>query len=715
MSKKLVIVESPAKARTVGRFLGDAYAVRASIGHIRDLPQNRLGVDVQNDFAPRYVIPAKKKPVVKELKEIAKGAEAVYLATDPDREGEAISWHLMAALNLKNKTVQRVEFHEITKEAIAEAFANPRSINTQLVDAQQARRILDRLVGYTLSPLLRRKLTKKGLSAGRVQSVAVRLVVEREREIAAFNPQEYWSLEADLAKQLAGKRRGKKLPFRASLFQIGGDKVDIKNKAQIDGMLHDLDGASFVVSEVRRKEVQRNPSPPFTTSTMQQEASRKLGFTAKRTMAVAQGLYEGVAVGSEGSVGLITYMRTDSTNIAASAQAEARSYIAEHFGEAYVPENPRVYKTKSKGAQEAHEAIRPTSVGRDPDSIKQYLAPDQYKLYRLVWQRMVSSQMSSAVMDTTSVDILAGRGADNMRYLFRASGSIMKFPGFMTVYMEGTDEGEAEEEGSKKALPPLEQGEELDLLKLLPEQHFTSPPPRYSDATLVKALEEFGIGRPSTYAPTLSTIQDRGYVERIDKRLKATEIGVIVNDLLVQHFPDIVDTGFTAGMEEELDEVARGDRDWVPVIREFYDPFEQTVQQADLNMERVELKPEPAGEDCEKCGRPMLIKFGRYGKFIACSGYPECRNAKSFAVKIGVNCPDCGGEMVEKKTRRKRIFYSCGNYPKCTFGLWNRPLPHPCPACGGLLTLNGKNGVVCTKCGEVNEASEEPAAVAAVL
>ncbi|MBI4317365.1 MAG: type I DNA topoisomerase [Chloroflexi bacterium] len=713
MSKKLVIVESPAKARTVGKFLGDGYAVKASIGHIRDLPQNRFGVDVENDFAPRYVIPAKKKSVVKALKEEAKAAEVVFLATDPDREGEAISWHLVSALGLKNKPVHRVEFHEITKDAIGEAFAHPRSIDESLVDAQQARRVLDRLVGYTLSPLLRRKITKKGLSAGRVQSVAVRLVVEREREIAAFVPVEYWSLEADLAKKDAAKRKTGRQELRASLAQIDGDKIDVKNRTQVEGILANLDGARYVVSEVRRKEVQRNPSPPFTTSTMQQEASRKIGFTAKRTMAVAQGLYEGVNVGGEGAVGLITYMRTDSTNIAASAQAEARGYIAQRFGASYVPEKPRVYKTKSKGAQEAHEAVRPTSITRDPESIKHFLAPEQYKLYRLIWQRMLASQMASAIMDTTSVDILAGRVVNNMPYLFRATGSTVKFPGFMIVYKESKDEGEVEEEEAKKVLPPLAQGEELDLLKLVPEQHFTSPPPRYTEATLVKALEEYGIGRPSTYAPTLSTIQDRGYVERIDKRLKATEIGTIVNDLLVKHFPEIVDTGFTAHMEEELDEIAAGERSWVPVIREFYDPFSATVVRADSEMERVELKPEPAGEDCEKCGQPMLIKFGRYGKFIACSGYPKCRNAKSFAIKIGVNCPECGGELVEKKTRRKRIFFSCGSYPKCTFGVWNRPLPNPCPSCGGLLTINGKNAVTCTKCGEVSEASPVPVAAGA--
>ena len=709
MPKKLVIVESPAKARTVGRFLGNDYLVKASIGHIRDLPANRLGVDIENGFEPRYVIPQKKKAVVKALKEDAKQVDEVFLATDPDREGEAISWHLMSALNLKNKRVNRVEFHEITRDAIDEAFAHPRPIDVHLVDAQQARRVLDRLVGYKLSPLLRSKITKKGLSAGRVQSVAVRLVVEREREIEAFVPQEYWSIEADLAHVSPTQRRAKKQVFRATLNQIDGQKVEIKGKAEADAILADLDGARYIVSEVRRKEVQRNPSPPFTTSTMQQEASRKLGFTPKRTMAVAQQLYEGINIGKEGQVGLITYMRTDSTNIAAVALHETRRYIGDRFGTQYVPEHPRVFKTKAKGAQEAHEAVRPTSTFREPDAIRPYLSSDQYRLYRLIWQRMVASQMAPAIMDTTSVDVKAGSD-EVMRYLFRATGSVVKFPGFMAVYMEGKDEGEAEVDEGKKALPPLVENEVLELVQLLPEQHFTSPPPRYTEATLVKALEEYGIGRPSTYAPTMSTIQDRGYVERLDKRLKATEIGMIVNDLLVKHFPDIVDVGFTAEMEQELDDIASGEREWSPVIREFYDPFEKSLQKADAEMERVELKPEPTGENCEKCGSPLVIKYGRFGKFIACSGYPKCRNSKSFEVKIGVECPECGADIVEKKTRRKRIFYSCSRYPDCKFGSWNRPLPHKCPTCGGLLTLAGKKGVVCTKCGEVSEASEDLAA-----
>ena len=739
MAKRLVIVESPAKARTVGRFLGGDYVVEASIGHIRDLPQNRLGVDVTDAFRPRYVVPEKKKSVVKKLKAEAKEAEEVYLATDPDREGEAISWHLTEALGLQklktHPTIRRVEFHEITREAIESAFSHPREINMRLVDAQQARRILDRLVGYSLSPLLRKKITKKGLSAGRVQSVAVKLVVDREREIEKFDQVEYWSLKAELAKQ---RGRSKK-PFVATLHQVDGEKADLKSGGQTNEIVARLEGGRFVVAEVRKREVQRNPAAPFTTSTLQQEASRKLGYTAKRTMAVAQQLYEGVQVGSEGQVGLITYMRTDSTNIAVSAQEAALKFIGEKFGQPYVPPKPRVYKKKSKGAQEAHEAIRPTLVTREPEVIKGDLSADQYKLYRLVWQRFVASQMAAAVMDSTSVDILGstasadgvvsdgvvsdgvvsdgvvsdGAAADGANgaargYLFRASGSTVKFAGFMAVYVEGKDEGEPseEEEEGNRSLPVLEQGEPLDLVRLLPEQHFTQPPPRFTEATLVKTLEEYGIGRPSTYAPTLSTIQDRGYVERSGRQLSPTPIGVIVNDLLVAHFPAIVDVGFTAQMEEKLDDIANQSAEWVDTLTAFYGPFVETLHSAEVNMPEVVLKPEPTGEFCEKCGKELVIKFGRYGKFIACSGYPACRNAKSFMVKVGAKCPKCGGEMVEKKTRRKRIFYSCGEYPKCDFAVWNRPLPQaeqPCKSCGGLLVEAGRGEAKCNSCGEVFE------------
>jgi len=721
LARKLVIVESPAKARTVGRFLGSDYIVRASIGHIRDLPQRQFGVDLENDFTPRYVISPKKKNVVKELKEAAKEAESVYLATDPDREGEAISWHLTTALNsaLKKKPVHRVEFHEITRDAIDHAFANPRSINMNLVNAQQARRILDRIVGYTLSPLLRRKMNRNRLSAGRVQSVAVRLVVEREREIQAFVPEEYWSITAELEKRTRPKdQRTRRDRFTAELVQIRGEKFTCKTGQEAHDLVAALQGAAYVVGEVRRKEVQRNPAPPFITSTMQQEASRKLGFTAKRTMAVAQQLYEGLPIGEEGSVGLITYMRTDSTNVAEVAQNEARAFIIEKFGADYVPPVPRQYKTKAKGAQEAHEAIRPTSVRREPSRIKAYLTPEQFKLYDLIWKRFVASQMAAAIMDTTSVDIKAGDPQREMPYLFRATGSVVKFPGFMAVYTEGKDEGEeaAEEEG-KKALPPLVVDEILDLLRITPEQHFTQPPPRYTEATLIKALEERGIGRPSTYAPILSTIQERGYVERIEgRRLVPTELGFLVNDLLVKHFPEVVDVGFTAEMEEDLDRIASGEEEWVHVLREFYAPFKRTLDLAEANMENVTIPVETTDLVCEKCGRPMVIKRGRFGRFLACTGFPQCRNAKSIVVPTGAKCPVDGGDLVEKTTRRKRTFYSCANYPVCTFAVWNKPVPFPCPSCGGLVTEQGKGkeGYICTKCGTIYESLEVLRAVPAV-
>ena len=711
MTKKLVIVESPAKSRTVGRFLGSGYVVKPSIGHIRDLPSNRMGVNVEQDFEPRYVIPEKKKEVVRALRAEAKEADEIFLATDPDREGEAISWHLRAALNhaIKKKPVHRVVFHEITKGAIEEAFANAREIDLALVDAQQARRILDRLVGYTLSPLLRRKMSRNHLSAGRVQSVAVRLVVEREREIDAFLPVEYWSIEAELSKQTA--KRAKKDIFRADLVQVRGEKFECHAGDLALQLKADLERSTYAVAEVRKKEQQRNPSPPFITSTVQQEASRKLGFTAKRTMAVAQGLYEGLEVGEEGNVGLITYMRTDSTNIAAVAQQEARRYITEKYGTDSYPGTPRVFKGKAKGAQEAHEAIRPTSVFREPQKIKEYLAPDQFKLYDLIWKRFVASQMAAAVMDTTSVDIRADTTPGNAQpeFLFRATGSVLKFAGFMIVYTEGRDEAEvaeaADEEG-KKQLPSLVNLEPLDLLGLFPEQHFTQPPPRFTEATLIRALEEAGIGRPSTYAPTLSTIQDRGYVERIEgRRLKPTEIGFITNDLLVKHFPEIVDVGFTAGMEAQLDDIASGQRQWVPMMRAFYDPFKGMLDRAEIEMEPVTVPVETTDIVCEKCGALMVIKRGRFGRFLACPAFPKCRNSRSITVGTGVPCPECKqGELVEKKTRRKRIFYSCGRFPDCKFAVWNRPVAVPCPNCGGLLTESTKKDggkYVCHTCGSV--------------
>jgi len=718
VTKRLVIVESPAKARTVGKFLGSGYTVRASIGHIRDLPSNRMGVDIENDFTPRYVIPEKKKEVVKGLRADAKAADEIYLATDPDREGEAISWHLQTALgnSIKGKPVHRAVFHEITRDAIDEAFRHVRRIDERLVNAQQARRILDRLVGYTLSPLLRKKMSKNGLSAGRVQSVAVRLIVEREREIAAFVPVEYWSVEVELSKQAQALKAAKGKPpksFRASLVQVRGEKFECSTGAEANRLKTALQAAAYVVLDVRRREQQRNPSPPFTTSTMQQEASRKLSFTAKRTMAVAQQLYEGLPVGEEGSVGLITYMRTDSTNVAEVAQKEALAYIGEKFGPAYVPPTPRVYKTRSKGAQEAHEAIRPTSVSREPAKIKDYLTPEQFKLYDLIWKRFVASQMAAAIMDVTSVDIAAGApGALRStppEFLLRATGSVVKFPGFMAVYVESKDEPGEEDEAGKHTLPPLDVNENLDLLGVYPEQHFTQPPPRYTEATLVKALEEQGIGRPSTYAPILSTIQERGYVERIEgRRLIPTEIGYIVNDLLVAYFPEVVDVGFTAQMEEELDQIATGDKEWVPVLRDFFEPFSKTLAIADEKMPPTLIPVEETDQVCEKCGSKMVIKRGRFGKFLACSAFPKCRNARSIVVGTGVACPECKqGELVEKRSRRKRIFYSCSRYPDCKYAVWNKPVPTPCPACGGLMTESNKKGeagrLVCTACGNVIE------------
>lgn len=675
---KMVIVESPAKARTVGRFLGKGYTVEASVGHIRDLPANRMGVDIQHDFEPRYVIPAKKKGVVKELRAKAQKASEVYLATDPDREGEAIAWHLRAALDrqVRGIPVQRVEFHEITEEAIDHAFDHPREIDRLRVDAQQARRILDRVVGYTLSPLLRNKIGRKGLSAGRVQSVALRLICEREREINAFVPVEYWTIEAEL-KKLRPENKQQAKSFLARLVKIRGQDPDLKSEADAQAIVDDLEGAVYVVQKVTRRERKRRPAAPFMTSTLQQEASRKLRFTAKKTMAVAQALYEGKDIGDGERVGLITYMRTDSVSVAESAQAKARELILEQFGQEYLPPKPPQYRTRSKSAQEAHEAIRPTNVRREPVSLKPYLTRDELRLYTLIWKRFVASQMAPAILDQTSVDIPAGRPGEKKNYLFRATGSVIKFPGFLKVYEEGREEEEKEEEGQGVQLPPLEKGEELDLVQLLPKQHFTQPPPRYSDASLIRALEQYGIGRPSTYAPTLSTLLQRRYVERADKKLSPTELGFIVNDLLVDFFSDIINVDFTADMEERLDQVATGEQAWVPMLHEFYDPFAQQVEIAQEKMPRVELKPKPTGELCPQCGEPLVIRLGRYGKFIGCSGWPKCRYTAPIPVP-GVTCPECGGAVVEKRTRRGRRFYGCINWrpddeTACQWSTWKLP------------------------------------------
>lgn len=690
-SGKLVIVESPAKARTVGRFLGKGYMVKASVGHVRDLLRSQLSVDIENDFAPKYRVPNEKKAVVKEIKALAKSAEEVYLATDPDREGEAIAWHLLEAASINPKVARRVVFHEITEPAIREAFSHPRQIDQDLVDAQQARRVLDRLVGYNLSPLLWRKVRSR-LSAGRVQSVALRMIVEREREIQAFVPVEYWSIAAEFLPE------GLRETFVAKLARLDGEEPSLGNEEQVKPILQDMERARYWISQIKQGERRRNPLPPFITSTLQQDASRRLGYSAKRTMALAQQLYEGVDVGTGGSVGLITYMRTDSTNVSELAQAEARQYISQRYGEGFLPEKPPRYKTKAVAAQEAHEAIRPTSVFRTPESIKQFLNRDQFRLYQLIWQRFVASQMVAAIFDTISVEV-SGRGTAH-EYLLRASGSTVRFLGYMAAYEEAKDEDNVSEEEGGRIPSGLTEGQAQKLVKLIPEQHFTQPPPRYTEASLVRALEEYGIGRPSTYAPILSTIQQRGYVVRENKRLIPTETGILVNDLITEHFPEIVDYGFTAHMEEDLDRIAAGQEKWVEVIREFYTPFAQLVAKAENAIPEMKAELEPIGRKCPECGKELVIRFGRYGRFISCSGFPECRYTEAWLEKIGVLCPKCQGEIVERKTRRGRVFYGCANYPACDFTSWKKPIPAPCPQCGGLLVIADKNNAQCLDCEE---------------
>ena len=690
---KLVIVESPAKAKTVGRYLGKGYSVRASVGHIRDLLKSQLSVDVENNFAPKYRVPNEKKEVVKELKKLAQKAEEVYLATDPDREGESISWHLLEAAEIDPERAKRVEFHEITESAIKEAFSNPRHINMDLVDAQQARRILDRLVGYGISPILWEKVRGR-LSAGRVQSVALRLIVEREREIDAFVPVEYWSIHAEF------KPEGLTSTFIAKLAKIDDKDAELPNEESVKPILVDMETAAYSVTKVKRGERRRKPSAPFTTSTLQQEASRKLGFTAKRTMALAQGLYEGQDVGNGGATGLITYMRTDSTNVATSAQAEARQYISSKYGKDYLPSEPPQYRKRSANAQEAHEAIRPTSVMREPEQVKQFLEPAMFKLYRLIWQRFVASQMEAAVYDTLQVEVI-GKSSEH-EYLLRASGSSVKFAGFLVVYEEAKNEDVKTEEDEENVKIPagVIEGQKQELVRLVPEQHFTQPPPRYSEASLVQALEEDGIGRPSTYAPTISTIQQRGYVLREEKRLLPTEIGMQVNDLMVEYFPDIVDFKFTARMEEDLDMIAKGQAEWVEVMHEFYHPFADDLKKAQAEMPVTKSGPEPIGRICPEDGGELVIRYGRFGKFISCSNFPACRYTEPWLEKIGVICPKDGGEIVEKKTRKGRTFYGCSNYPNCDFTSWKRPLKQPCPKCNGLLVVANKREAQCTNCQE---------------
>ncbi|HOA40401.1 MAG TPA: type I DNA topoisomerase [Halanaerobiales bacterium] len=658
----LVIVESPAKARTISKFLGKGYKVEASMGHVIDLPKSKIGIDIDNNFEPQYITIRGKGKILNKLKSELKNSDEVLLATDPDREGEAISWHLYRALKLDKENV-RIEFNEITKTAVQKALKEARPINKNLVDAQQARRLLDRLVGYKLSPLLWTKV-RKGLSAGRVQTVAVKIICEREREIKSFVPEEYWTITVEFEKN--GER------FTAALLRINGKKVKISNEKDALKIVEELKNASFVVRKVKERDRRRNPLPPFTTSTLQQRAANTLNFPANKTMMIAQQLYEGIDIGAEGTVGLISYMRTDSTRVSEEAVNNARNYIRNEFGDKYVPEKARNY-SRSRGSQDAHEAIRPTSVDRHPEKIKKYLSADQYKLYDLIWRRFVASQMSPAIYRVLTINIEAGE-----KYLFRAIGSQIVFPGFLQIY-NGNEREDV-------LLPELVEGDSLPVKDYKPEQHFTQAPPRFTEASLVKTLEEEGIGRPSTYAPIISTIISRGYVERDGKQLVPTELGFIVVDLLSEYFPDVTDVEFTAQLEKRLDSIEEAEVDWKKVLADFYYPFADRLEEAREKMERVELASEVTDETCDKCGRPMVIKFGRYGKFLACSGYPECRNTKPFLIKTGVKCPSCkDGDLIQRKTKRGRIFYGCTNYPECDFTSWNKPVEKSCPKCMGLM------------------------------
>ncbi|MBU9714566.1 type I DNA topoisomerase [Evansella tamaricis] len=683
MSDYLVIVESPAKAKTIGKYLGKKYTVKASMGHVIDLPKSQMGVDVEEGYNPKYITIRGKGPILKELKAAAKKAKRIYLAADPDREGEAIAWHLAHSLNIDEGSECRVVFNEITKQAIKDSFKTPRTIDMNLVDAQQARRVLDRLVGYNISPLLWKKV-KKGLSAGRVQSVAVKMIIDREKEIKAFVPEEYWTIEANVLKD------GEK--FEAKFTSIDGDKVELKSKEDVDEVLKKLTGDSFTIEQVKKRERKRNPVVPFTTSSLQQEAARKLNFRAKKTMMLAQQLYEGIDIGKEGTVGLITYMRTDSTRISDTAKGEVAEYIESNYGKEYLSKEETKTKQGAK-TQDAHEAIRPTSVTLDPKTVKSYLSRDQLRLYKLIWERLVASQMAPAILDTMSVDLV------NNGVTFRATGSKLKFPGFMKVYIEGNDDGKKEED---RLLPEMSEGESVKAEEINPNQHFTQPPPRYTEARLVKTMEELGIGRPSTYAPTLDTIQRRGYVALEEKRFVPTELGEIVLELIEEFFPEILNVDFTAKMETDLDSVEEGEENWVKVIDQFYTGFEKRLKIAEEEMEEVEIKDEPAGEDCEKCGHEMVYKMGRFGKFMACSNFPECRNTKAIIKEIGVKCPECKeGNIVERRSKKRRIFYGCDRYPDCEFLSWDKPIARTCPKCDSMLVeKKSKKGtnVQCVKC-----------------
>lgn len=740
---KLIIVESPTKAKTISKFLGKGYKVLSSFGHVRDLPTSTMGIDIEHDFTPKYVIPKKATKAVAELRAAAKAADEIYFATDEDREGEAISWHLSEILKVKPEKTKRITFHEITKEAIERALEAPRGLDLRMVDAQQARRVLDRLVGYELSPFLWRKVAR-GLSAGRVQSVVVRLIVEREREVQAFKAEEYWSIEGEFAKQ------GAERTFGAKLHSKDGetlDKMAIGSEKDAKAILAALEKAAYAVETVEKKKTKRSPAAPFTTSTLQQDANNKLGFSAKQTMMLAQQLYEGVELGEEGSVGLITYMRTDSVNLAEKFREEAAAFIKEQHPQS-VPSEARVYKTKAKGAQEAHEAVRPTSAFRTPESVAAYLDDRQQKLYELIWRRAIASQMADAEIETTSATIATGTP-----YRFRATGSIVASPGFMSVYQTDMKEN---------LLPPLAEGDALSAEAVEPKQHFTEPPPRYSEAALVKALEERGIGRPSTYAPTISTVIDRGYVEKDERRLKPTELAFLVNDLLTEHFASIVDYDFTANMENTLDAVAEGEEAWVPVIKAFYGPFHENLAVKEKELSKKQITETATDEKCEKCGKPMVIKFGRFGKFYACSGYPECKTTKPFDEKdkaaqdaaqeqaagevcetcgapmmvkrgrfgaflscsrypeckftkqikklTGAKCPKCKeGDVIEKRSRKGRNFYACSRYPACDFAMWSKPTGENCPTCGNLLVFAKDHKIACSdkECGFIKDAPQK--------
>jgi DNA topoisomerase-1 len=702
-----VIVESPAKAKTVGRFLGKDYIVKASVGHVRDLLRSELSVDVENNFQPKYRIPNEKRKIVKELKAVAKDAAEIYLATDPDREGEAIAWHLQESIGEDSSLYKRVVFHEITESAIDDAFQHPRGINMDLVDAQQARRVLDRLVGYSISPLLWEKVRSR-LSAGRVQSVALRLIVERERAIADFEPVEYWSILASFYSALSDAT------YTAKLVKTDDQDPQLTDQQTVDQIIADLNASSYAISKVKTGSRKKTPSAPFITSTLQQEASRKLGYTAKRTMALAQQLYEGIDIGSSGTVGLITYMRTDSTNISVEAQKEARQLIRAKYGEEYLPEKPPVYRTRAKGAQEAHEAVRPSSVNRRPEELKAFLSRDQYRLYKLVWKRFLASQMANALYDTITVEI-TGKSSKH-EYLFRTSGSSVRFQGFLVIYEEARDEDKLDENGEAFDIPTnLQENEPQELKDLHPEQHFTQPPPRFTEASLVQLMEEHGIGRPSTYASILSTIQERGYIYRENKRLFPNETGDVVNDLLVEHFPSIIEVGFTAKMEEDLDDVAEGNNDWPELIRSFYAQFKPLLDKAEKEMPEKKAELEKIGRACPDCGHDLVIRWGRYGKFISCSNFPECRYTEPWLEKIGVTCPKDGGNIVLRRTRKGRIFFGCSNYPECDFTSWKQPIAAKCPNCSGTLVIANKKEVHCMDCeitisrDEIETVDQEPA------